>query len=192
MKLGLTITSQHLPGEPLDRKLAETIEQVRLAREVGFDLITVPQHFLTTEFQMLQPSVIAEQDVSDVGEGRDQAVERVPRLLGPDAEVLELLDQELVETPLRLRLVDLLIGDRERAGQQGVPVDGVPPRRASRGMIADPSVDLPSYWSWPDSQPRRKQRTDQVCDGSARCCWIPNDDVRARPEWCARRSHGGR
>jgi hypothetical protein len=99
MKLGLTITSQHLPGEPLDRKLAETIEQVRLAREVGFDLIAVPQHFLTTEFQMLQPSVIAEQDVSDVGEGRDQAVERVPRLLGPDAEVLELLDQELVETP---------------------------------------------------------------------------------------------
>jgi hypothetical protein len=25
MKLGLTITSQHLPGEPLDRRLAESI-----------------------------------------------------------------------------------------------------------------------------------------------------------------------
>jgi alkanesulfonate monooxygenase SsuD/methylene tetrahydromethanopterin reductase-like flavin-dependent oxidoreductase (luciferase family) len=32
---------------------------VRLARDVGFDLVSVPQHFLTTEFQMLQPSVVA-------------------------------------------------------------------------------------------------------------------------------------
>jgi hypothetical protein len=46
IKLGLTITSQHLPGEPLDRRLAESIEQVRLARDVGFDLIAVPQHSL--------------------------------------------------------------------------------------------------------------------------------------------------
>jgi alkanesulfonate monooxygenase SsuD/methylene tetrahydromethanopterin reductase-like flavin-dependent oxidoreductase (luciferase family) len=67
MKLGLAITSQHLPGEPLDRKLAETIEQVRLAREVGFDLIAVPQHFLTTEFQMLQPSVMAARLAAETG-----------------------------------------------------------------------------------------------------------------------------
>jgi alkanesulfonate monooxygenase SsuD/methylene tetrahydromethanopterin reductase-like flavin-dependent oxidoreductase (luciferase family) len=59
VKLGLLISSQHLPEEPLDRKLAESIEQVRLARDVGFDLVAVPQHFLTTEFQMLQPSVVA-------------------------------------------------------------------------------------------------------------------------------------
>jgi alkanesulfonate monooxygenase SsuD/methylene tetrahydromethanopterin reductase-like flavin-dependent oxidoreductase (luciferase family) len=67
VKLGLTITSQHLPGEPLDRKLAESIEQVRLARDVGFDLITVPQHFLATEFQMLQPSVVAARLAAETG-----------------------------------------------------------------------------------------------------------------------------
>jgi alkanesulfonate monooxygenase SsuD/methylene tetrahydromethanopterin reductase-like flavin-dependent oxidoreductase (luciferase family) len=86
VKLGLTITSQHLPGEPLDRKLAESIEQVRLAREVGFDLVTVPQHFLTTEFAMLQPSVVAARLAAETG----------PMRLGVTIYLLPLLNPVLV------------------------------------------------------------------------------------------------
>jgi alkanesulfonate monooxygenase SsuD/methylene tetrahydromethanopterin reductase-like flavin-dependent oxidoreductase (luciferase family) len=40
---------------------------VRLARDVGFDLVSVPQHFLTTEFQMLQPSVVAARLAAETG-----------------------------------------------------------------------------------------------------------------------------
>ncbi len=38
LRLGLSITNQHLPGEPLAQRWGETLEQVRLARDVGFDL----------------------------------------------------------------------------------------------------------------------------------------------------------
>jgi alkanesulfonate monooxygenase SsuD/methylene tetrahydromethanopterin reductase-like flavin-dependent oxidoreductase (luciferase family) len=40
---------------------------VRLARDVGFDLVSVPQHFLTTEFSMLQPSVVAARLAAETG-----------------------------------------------------------------------------------------------------------------------------
>ena len=53
MRFGLLITNQHLPGEPLAERFAQTVEQVRLARDLDFDLIVFGQHFLITEFQML-------------------------------------------------------------------------------------------------------------------------------------------
>lgn len=44
MKLTLFINPEHPRGDPLDRRFAEHIEQVRLARQAGFDGITMGHH----------------------------------------------------------------------------------------------------------------------------------------------------
>lgn len=67
MRFGLLITNQHLPAEPPVERFAETVEQVRLARELGFDLIVFGQHFLATEFLMLQPAVAAARLAAETG-----------------------------------------------------------------------------------------------------------------------------
>lgn len=52
MKLGLFITNQYLPQESMERKIRENLEQVRAAREAGFDMICTGQHYLSTPYSM--------------------------------------------------------------------------------------------------------------------------------------------
>ena len=52
MKLGLFITNQYEMSEPMARKVSENLEQVRAAREAGFDLICAGQHYLSSPYQM--------------------------------------------------------------------------------------------------------------------------------------------
>ena len=52
MKLGLFINNQYLPGESMSGKIRESVEQVRAAREAGFDLICSGQHYLSAPYQM--------------------------------------------------------------------------------------------------------------------------------------------
>ena len=52
MKLGFFITNQYLPGESMPRKIEESAEQVRAARDAGFDLICTGQHYLAAPYQM--------------------------------------------------------------------------------------------------------------------------------------------
>lgn len=52
MKLGFFVTNQYLPGESMPRKIQESAEQVRAAREAGFDLICTGQHYLAAPYQM--------------------------------------------------------------------------------------------------------------------------------------------
>jgi alkanesulfonate monooxygenase SsuD/methylene tetrahydromethanopterin reductase-like flavin-dependent oxidoreductase (luciferase family) len=54
MKFGLIISKQHPPGVSMAERFREHIEQVRAARDAGFDLILMGQHFLSTPFQELQ------------------------------------------------------------------------------------------------------------------------------------------
>jgi alkanesulfonate monooxygenase SsuD/methylene tetrahydromethanopterin reductase-like flavin-dependent oxidoreductase (luciferase family) len=67
---------------------------VRLARDVGFDLVSVPQHFLTTDFQMLQPSVVAARLAAETGSMRLAVTIYLLPLLNPVlvAEETETLD----------------------------------------------------------------------------------------------------
>jgi len=67
---GLLVTNQHPPGEPAAGRWRETIDQVRLARDLGFDLVLLGQHFLATEFQMLQPTVAAARLAGETGSMR--------------------------------------------------------------------------------------------------------------------------
>ena len=52
MKLGFFVTNQYLPGESMPRKIQDSVEQVRAAREAGFDLICTGQHYLAAPYQM--------------------------------------------------------------------------------------------------------------------------------------------
>src|SRR5262245_61338221 len=67
---GLLVTNQHPPGEPAAARWRESIDQVRLARDLGFDLVLLGQHFLATEFQMLQPTVAAARLAGETGSMR--------------------------------------------------------------------------------------------------------------------------
>ena len=52
MKLGLFVTNQYTAGESMAHKVRESLEQVKIAREAGFDLICAGQHYLSAPYQM--------------------------------------------------------------------------------------------------------------------------------------------
>lgn len=54
MKLGVILAGQYLRDAPADARAREMLEQVRLARDLGFDSVWVVHHYLI-EFQAFQP-----------------------------------------------------------------------------------------------------------------------------------------
>jgi hypothetical protein len=54
MKFGLLVSKQHPSGVSMVERFREHVDQVRAAREAGFDLIVMGQHYLSTPFQELQ------------------------------------------------------------------------------------------------------------------------------------------
>jgi alkanesulfonate monooxygenase SsuD/methylene tetrahydromethanopterin reductase-like flavin-dependent oxidoreductase (luciferase family) len=55
MKFGLSVPVQHPPDEPGAERVHELLEQVKLARDLGFDSISASQHYLAAPFQYFQP-----------------------------------------------------------------------------------------------------------------------------------------
>jgi len=55
VKFGLGLSVQHLPEEPQAARFREHIEQVRLARAVGFSSVWASQHYLSDPFTYFQP-----------------------------------------------------------------------------------------------------------------------------------------
>ena len=54
MKVGMFINTQFPEGDNVAARIPELVEQVRLAREVGFSSVLFPHHYLTAPLQMLQ------------------------------------------------------------------------------------------------------------------------------------------
>jgi alkanesulfonate monooxygenase SsuD/methylene tetrahydromethanopterin reductase-like flavin-dependent oxidoreductase (luciferase family) len=96
MRFGLLITNQHLPSEPAGERFAETVEQVRLARALGFDLIVFGQHFLVNEFQMLQPAVAAARLAAEAGPMRVGLTIYLLSLLNPVAVAEEVATLDIL------------------------------------------------------------------------------------------------
>ncbi len=96
MRFGLLITNQWLPSDLPVERFRETIEQVRLARELGFDLIVFGQHFLVTEFQMLQPAVAAARLAGETGSMRIGMTIYLLPLLNPVAVAEEAATLDIV------------------------------------------------------------------------------------------------
>jgi alkanesulfonate monooxygenase SsuD/methylene tetrahydromethanopterin reductase-like flavin-dependent oxidoreductase (luciferase family) len=70
VRFGIILSNQHPPGAPIIQRFAETIEQVRLARDLGFDALVFGQHFLMNEFQAPQPAVAAARLAAEAGSMR--------------------------------------------------------------------------------------------------------------------------
>src|SRR5512144_1392297 len=54
IRLGLYLSGQHPPGVSAVAAVQEHLEQVELARALGFASVWAPQHFLSHPFQMFQ------------------------------------------------------------------------------------------------------------------------------------------
>ena len=55
MRFGLFVSGQWLPEEEMAQKIRDALDQVRVAREAGFDLIGAGQHYLAYPYQMPTP-----------------------------------------------------------------------------------------------------------------------------------------
>lgn len=55
MKLGLALSVQHRPEDSQSARFAEHVEQVRLAKAVGFSSVWASQHYLSEPFTYFQP-----------------------------------------------------------------------------------------------------------------------------------------
>ncbi|HSE92767.1 MAG TPA: LLM class flavin-dependent oxidoreductase [Methylomirabilota bacterium] len=55
LRLGLALSGQHPPGDPQAARFAEHVEQVRLARVVGFESVWAGQHYMAAPFSYFQP-----------------------------------------------------------------------------------------------------------------------------------------
>jgi alkanesulfonate monooxygenase SsuD/methylene tetrahydromethanopterin reductase-like flavin-dependent oxidoreductase (luciferase family) len=74
MKFGIGLSVQHRPEEPQSRRFQEHVEQVRLARSVGFASVWASQHYLSDPFTYFQPiptlaRIAAEADGMTLGTG---------------------------------------------------------------------------------------------------------------------------
>ena len=55
MTFGLSVPAQYHPDEPSPVRIRELLEQVRLARNLGFHCISASQRYLAPPFQYSQP-----------------------------------------------------------------------------------------------------------------------------------------
>lgn len=58
VKIGIMLNSQFALGAHTATHFRETLEQVRVMRDLGFDSVWVGQHYLSTPYQMWQPMAV--------------------------------------------------------------------------------------------------------------------------------------
>jgi alkanesulfonate monooxygenase SsuD/methylene tetrahydromethanopterin reductase-like flavin-dependent oxidoreductase (luciferase family) len=68
MKVGFFVNAQHPPEESMPQKIKENVEQVRAARDAGFDLICTGQHYLSTPYQMCTSFPLLARMAAEAGE----------------------------------------------------------------------------------------------------------------------------
>jgi alkanesulfonate monooxygenase SsuD/methylene tetrahydromethanopterin reductase-like flavin-dependent oxidoreductase (luciferase family) len=68
MKFGLSVAVQHRPDEPGAERIRELLEQIKLARDLGFDSLSASQHYLAAPFQYFQPIPLLARIAAESGE----------------------------------------------------------------------------------------------------------------------------
>jgi alkanesulfonate monooxygenase SsuD/methylene tetrahydromethanopterin reductase-like flavin-dependent oxidoreductase (luciferase family) len=96
MRFGFLTANQHPPTVSPVAAFAETLAQVRLARTLGFDLVVLGQHFLPTEFQMLQPAIVAARLAADAAPMRIGITIYLLPLLNPVAVAEEVASLDVI------------------------------------------------------------------------------------------------
>src|SRR4051794_24578386 len=69
-RFGIFLSAQHPPELAASQIARDCCEQVRLARELGFDDVSAGQHFLSQPYQMLQPVPLLARIAAEAGELR--------------------------------------------------------------------------------------------------------------------------
>ncbi|MBI3328983.1 MAG: LLM class flavin-dependent oxidoreductase [Nitrospinae bacterium] len=83
MKFGLLVSKQHPAGVSMVERFREHIDQVRAARDAGFDLIVMGQHYLSTPFQEMQTLPTLARLAAEAGPMRVGATVLLLPLLNP-------------------------------------------------------------------------------------------------------------
>jgi len=83
MKFGLIIAKQHPPGVSMVDRFREHLDQVRAARDAGFDLVVMGQHYLSTPFQEIQTMPALARLAAEAGHMRIGATVLLLPLLNP-------------------------------------------------------------------------------------------------------------
>jgi len=83
MKVGLLVSKQHPPDVSMVERFREHIAQVRAARDAGFDLIAMGQHYLSTPFQEIQTLPSLARLAAEAGTMRVAATVLLLPLLNP-------------------------------------------------------------------------------------------------------------
>jgi alkanesulfonate monooxygenase SsuD/methylene tetrahydromethanopterin reductase-like flavin-dependent oxidoreductase (luciferase family) len=96
LRFGLLLANQHPPSDPPEKRFAETVEQVRVARDLGFDPVVFGQHFLAQEFTMLQPAIAAARLAAEAGPMRLGVTIYLLPLLNPVAVAEEAASLDVV------------------------------------------------------------------------------------------------
>ena len=96
MRFGFLTANQHPLTTSAVAGFAETLQQVRLARDLGFDLVVLGQHFLSTEFQMLQPAIVAARLAAEAGTMRLGITIYLLPLLNPVAVAEEVASLDVI------------------------------------------------------------------------------------------------
>jgi alkanesulfonate monooxygenase SsuD/methylene tetrahydromethanopterin reductase-like flavin-dependent oxidoreductase (luciferase family) len=83
MSLGVYLNVQHPAGDDPARRFAETVEQVRLIRSLGFDSIWGGEHHVTPGFHYF-PFLPFLQRLAAEAEGLGVGIERLGRAVLPE------------------------------------------------------------------------------------------------------------
>jgi alkanesulfonate monooxygenase SsuD/methylene tetrahydromethanopterin reductase-like flavin-dependent oxidoreductase (luciferase family) len=83
MRFGLIIAKQHPPGVSMVERFREHVDQVRAARDAGFDIVVMGQHYLSTPFQEVQTLPALARLAAEAGTMRVGATVLLLPLLNP-------------------------------------------------------------------------------------------------------------
>src|SRR5262245_57842384 len=96
LQFGILLTNQHPVGAPMVDRFADTIEQVRFAGDLGFDVLVFGQHFLLNEYQAPQPAVAAARLAAEAGSMRIGITIYLLPLLNPVAVAEEAASLDVI------------------------------------------------------------------------------------------------
>lgn len=101
---GIQLCDQHPAGDSMVARLEENIEQVRLARDLGFSTIVAGQHYLSEPLQMLQSVPLLARLAPETGDMRLATCILLIALANP------------VDTAEQVATLDVITGGRLRFG----------------------------------------------------------------------------
>lgn len=100
VKFGIQLCDQHPADDDMGSRFTELVDQVRLARDLGFDTIVAGQHFLSDPLQMLQSVPVLSRLAAEAGDMR----------LGPCVLLLGLANP--VDAAEQIATLDVITGGR--------------------------------------------------------------------------------